>query len=409
MRAVAGALPMLKLALAVVALVPARALALVLGPGAQSLHRLSGSARALERWPAERAAAWSRGQPWAVGANFIPSSAVNQLEMWQAETFDEDAISKELGYAEGIGMNMMRVFLHNMLYTADAEGFLQRVDRYLSLASKHGMTTMLVLFDGCWMNEAHLGEQPQPLKGRHNSRWLQAPTRSSLENRSSWPALQDYVKGVIGRFKDDPRVHSWDLYNEADNTGAEANMAKVFPVQLSTEDDIQLRLQLLSGAFRWAREVAPQQPVFAGEWQAMRQEFRDLLRAQSDIGAFHCYANEKKTSEMMDEMETFYAGRPLFLTEYMARATSSLFTSVLPIAKQRNIGAINWGLVAGKTNTVWPWQSWEISNEDAQKMLWPEQWLHDVFWPDGAPYNKTETDLISQLAADGSHPRHKPQ
>ena len=50
------------------------------------------------RWSRERAAAWARGQPWIIGCNFVPSTAVNQLEMWQAGTFDLPTIERELGW-----------------------------------------------------------------------------------------------------------------------------------------------------------------------------------------------------------------------------------------------------------------------------------------------------------------------
>lgn len=40
---------------------------------------------------------------WYFGANFIPSTAINQLEMWQKETFDPTTIDRELGFARKIG------------------------------------------------------------------------------------------------------------------------------------------------------------------------------------------------------------------------------------------------------------------------------------------------------------------
>src|SRR5271165_6401475 len=89
------------------------------------------------RWTAERASAWYEKQPWLVGCNFIPSNAVNQLEMWQAETFDPKTIDRELGWAEDLRLNTMRVFLHDLAWEADPIGFKKRVGQFLDIADKH--------------------------------------------------------------------------------------------------------------------------------------------------------------------------------------------------------------------------------------------------------------------------------
>jgi len=67
-------------------------------------------------WTAKQANDWYAQQPWLVGSNFIPSTAINELEMWQADTFDLPTIDRELGWAQTLGMNTMRVFLHNLLW-----------------------------------------------------------------------------------------------------------------------------------------------------------------------------------------------------------------------------------------------------------------------------------------------------
>ena len=75
------------------------------------------------RWSVEQAQAWGINTPWLRGANFNPSTAINQLEMWQAETFDPQTIDRELGWAAGIGLNCMRVYLHHVAWEADKLGF----------------------------------------------------------------------------------------------------------------------------------------------------------------------------------------------------------------------------------------------------------------------------------------------
>ena len=71
------------------------------------------TAAAQQRWSEQKAKDWYSTQPWLVGANYVPASAINELEMWQADTFDPKRIDTELGWAEAIGMNTMRVFLHD--------------------------------------------------------------------------------------------------------------------------------------------------------------------------------------------------------------------------------------------------------------------------------------------------------
>ena len=69
-----------------------------LGPAwALFLFALTVSASAGERWSAQQADDWYAGQPWLVGCNYTPRTAINQLEFWQAETFDPRTIDEELG------------------------------------------------------------------------------------------------------------------------------------------------------------------------------------------------------------------------------------------------------------------------------------------------------------------------
>ena len=99
------------------------------------------------RWTEARANQWYQQQPWLVGANFLPSDAINQLEMWQADTFDSAEIDRELGWAQGLGMNTMRVFLHNLLWKQDPVGFRDRINQFLEIANKHHIRPIFVLFD----------------------------------------------------------------------------------------------------------------------------------------------------------------------------------------------------------------------------------------------------------------------
>src|SRR5690349_15459696 len=89
------------------------------------------------RWTEQDANAWYSRQPWLVGANYVPSDAINQFEMFQAATFNPAINDRELGLAESIGMNTMRVFLQDQLWQQDPKGFVQRLDAFLAIASRH--------------------------------------------------------------------------------------------------------------------------------------------------------------------------------------------------------------------------------------------------------------------------------
>src|SRR5579863_7042562 len=170
-----------------------------------------------QRWSEAKVNAWYAQQPWLVGVNYIPATAVNQLEMWQADTFDPQQIDRELGWAENTGINMVRVFLPYILWDKEPVEFPKRIDTFLTIASKHHIRTMLVLFDSCFDPRPKLGPQHPPIPGVHNSAWVQSPGAEALADPSQYPHLKAYVKGVVGAFANDPRVLMWDIWNEPNN------------------------------------------------------------------------------------------------------------------------------------------------------------------------------------------------
>jgi len=343
------------------------------------------------RWTEQQANDWYRNQPWLVGANYIPASAVNQLEMWQAKTFDPQRIDLELGWAESIGMNTMRVFLHDLLWKQDAAGFRQRIDTFLTIAAKHHIRPMFVLFDSCWNPNPKLGRQPAPRSGVHNSGWVQSPGSKGLTHRSEWPRLRVYVRGVIGAFGKDPRVLAWDLWNEPSNKN-DSSVGKAEP-----RDKVKAVLGLLPQVFAWARQVQPDQPLTSGLWEgdwSAPEKLSATARIQlenSDIVSFHNYGPPAEFEKCIRSLLSY--DRPVLCTEYMARGNGSTFQGSLPVAKKLRVGAINWGLVAGKTQTYLPWDSWEHPYIDRE----PSVWFHEVFRTDGTPYRTEETDFIRQI------------
>ncbi len=343
------------------------------------------------RWSEDRANQWYQQQPWPVGANFLPSTAINELEMWQADSFDPVTIDRELGWAEGIGMNTMRVFLHNLLWEQDAPGFQHRIDQFLTIAQKHHIKPVFVLFDSCWDPSPKLGPQHPPIPGVHNSGWVQAPGAEILSDPTQYPRLEHYVKGVVGAFANDPRILAWDVWNEPDN-GNSSSYGKSDP-----KNKTELILALLPRVFEWARSAHPTQPLTSGIWHgdwSSLNAMPPMARIQienSDVISFHNYGWPEDFEQHIKFLEPFH--RPILCTEYMARGAGSTFDTVLPVAKQYHVAAINWGLVAGKSQTYLPWDSWQRPYVLEQ----PPVWFHDVFHPDGTPYRQRESELIRQL------------
>jgi hypothetical protein len=332
------------------------------------------------RWSIEKANEWYARQPWLTGCNFIPSSAINQLEMWQAETFDPAAIDRELGLAAALGFNTVRTFLHDLLWEADAEGFKQRIELFLEIAARHGIRPMLVFFDDCWNRNASIGVQPAPKPGIHNSGWVQSPGQDVVNaDPATWGRLERYVKDILTTFANDERILLWDLYNEPGNS---SNGERSLP--------------LLRAVFEWARAVDPSQPLTAGIWFD-NKELNKFQLAASDIITFHNYQKAEHLEREIAELELY--GRPIICTEWMARTTGSLVGTHLPVFASHKVGCINWGLVSGKTNTIFAWQ--DLNNPMARIDLSssdecgePKVWFHDLFRADGTPYDPAEIEAF---------------
>lgn len=308
---------------------------------------------------------------WRFGANFIPSTAVNQLEMWQPETFDPATIERELSWGASLGMRVMRVYLHDLLWVQNASGFLERIEQYLVIADRFDIRTVFVFFDDCWSNEFALGPQPPPRPGVHNSGWVQSPGRGAADNPAEWARLQDYVQGVMRRFSHDRRILAWDLYNEPGNGAAGTH-------DHPAECRGSRSKALLNAVFDWASMTRCIQPVTVGVWSldAPFDELNRIALDRSEVISFHCYAPPGELRERINFLRFLADGRPLLCTEYMARKRGSTFQDCLPLLKAHDVTAIHWGLVAGKTNTIYPW-NWDCRQGE------PEQWFHDVFRPDG--------------------------
>ena len=348
-----------------------------------------------ERWSAERANEWYARQPWLTGANYIPATAINQLEMWQAATWDPAQIDRELGWARQFGMNTMRVYLHDLAYEQDPEGFKRRLGEFLGIAARHGIRPMLVLFDSCWDPDPVIGPQHRPIPGVHNSGWVQSPGRRDLIDRSQDAGFRRYVEDVVGSFAQDARIIAWDIWNEPDNNGG----GSYNDDQLAQERE---RIEyLLPRAFQWARSRNPIQPLTSGvwigdDWTPNSRTLNEIQRVQlreSDIITFHDYNWPESFERRVEQLRGY--GRPIICTEWLARSNGSTVDAVLPIAHRERVGMINWGFVQGDIQTHLPWESWERPYVQHQ----PTVWFHDLLRPDGTPYRVREAEIFRTLRA----------
>ena len=338
------------------------------------------------RWPAEQAKVWGEKHGWLVGCNFSPASAINPLEMWQKETFDRAGIDRELGWAESLGFNSVRVFLHHLAWQQDPKGFLGRMDEFLALAEKHHIGVMFVFFDSCWNADPKPGVQPAPKPHVHNSGWVQDPGATILQNPAAFAELKGYVIAVLTRFRKDTRIHAWDVWNEPDNTGDTSG-------PLEPKNKVALIPPLLTQTFAWAREVGPTQPLTSGVWKGAWDSDEKLAPTEriqldnSDVISFHAYGKADELAQRITSLRRY--GRPILCTEYMARPAGSTFDPHLGIMKKELVGAYNWGFVSGKTQTIYPWDSWKKSYTNE-----PPVWFHDVLRGDGTPYRPQEAAYI---------------
>ncbi len=343
------------------------------------------------RWSRDRANRWYQAQGWLVGANYITSTAVNQLEMFQPGTYDPQRIDTELGWASLCGFNTVRVFLHDQLWAQDHLSFQLRLEQFVAIAARNGIKPLFVLFDSCWDPFPKPGPQREPVPGVHNSRWVQSPGAEHLDDRRYRRILYDYVTGVLTQFRDDDRILGWDLWNEPDNPARRYR-------QVEREDKQERVAELLPQVFRWARAVAPQQPLTSAVWRddwedpdeapESRSAIADIQLDNADVITFHCYGDAVTFEGRIAELSAMR--RPILCTEYLARPLGSTVDGILPIAKRHNVGALNWGLVAGKTQTYLPWDSWEQPYTTP-----PTVWFHDLLQADGRPYQDTEIQLLS--------------
>ena len=332
-------------------------------------------------WPREKAHAWYSRQPWMLGFNYVPSTAGNTTELWQADTFDLPTIQREVGWAQSIGYNAMRLFVQYLVWKADPIGLSERFDQVLAIAAAKGISVVPVLFDDCAFGDPplpdpYLGKQKEPTPGMILPSWTPSPGRKLGLDPAERPMLARYVQEFIGTCRTDPRILFWDLFNEP------MNHAKVGDGSFITD------------AFGWARAAEPTQPITVGTFNNENPQFNDLLYSQSDLLTFHAYTDAAGLRAAIEALKP--RGYPIICTEWMARFYKSSFETDLPVFRDAGVGCFQWGLVNGRTQCQFPWHN---KPGDSVHEL---GWFHDILHPDGSPYRPAEIGVISTMA--GSRP-----
>jgi len=294
------------------------------------------------------------------GVNYLPSNAVNPTQMWL--DFDAATIDRELGLAEGLGLNSLRLFVQYVVYEHAAAELLDRFGAFLELAARHGLSVMPVLFDDCWLPEPALGDQaPEPRPRLHNPYWQSSPGRRRMA-LAFRPALRGYVEDLLGTFARDPRIIAWDLYNEPQSRPSS--------------------VALVRDVFEWARRVAPSQPLTACWYGAL----------YSDVTSIHFYLSPARepdeTERVIESAKSF--GRPVAATEALGRPNHGEVQEILPVFQEHRIGWYLWELMIGADQTRYQWPGAAAAPDEIV--------FQGLLYPDGAPYRAEEADVIRSLA-----------
>lgn len=340
-----------------------------------------------QRWSEEKVNAWYAEQEWPVGCVFMPSYAGTPVQLWGADYFDADVCDRELGLAEDLGFNVIRLFLADIVWQTDHDGFMERLEKTLALADKHGMRVLVTFYtNGGTIKNPYVGPQPEPTPGIHNPIWMSSPGRDIVNDPSRWDVIERYQKEVMTKYKDDPRVFAWCLYNEPENTRG-----------FNT-------LPFLREVFKWAREVNPSQPLTAPVWRlpgidsGTDMPIVAFVLENSDVISFHSYADLNVTTRFVNMLLKF--NRPLVCSEWMARTKGSTYLNILPLFKKHKVASFSYGLVNGKQQCHLPWNP---VDKDGKKIPYTEEppvWFHDIFRPDGTPWDEAECRFIRSMTKD---------
>ena len=350
------------------------------------------------RWSEEKAWKWYNSRPWLRGCNYMSADCANRIDQWQSLGFEErlQTTDEELALAASTGFNTIRIILEFIVWDQEHDSFMERFDRYLETAAKHGISCMVVFGNDCmppkneFWKPLQLGEQHYDW-GYHGGRKYSQHSRFSavgyhlLDEPELALRHYEWVREIMTAYRDDERICMWDMYNEP---GA-ANRRDV-------------TMPHLKKFFEIAREVDPIQPLTCGLWHMPDEncrpynELEQFALDNSDIVSFHCYSPYTTMVQMIKRIRTY--GRPMVNTEWLARCMHNTIFEIFPLFYLERIGCYNWGFVAGKYQTYEPWNgSWQAYEADPKIDFDFTKWFHDLYRPSLRPYDPHEIELIRQF------------
>lgn len=304
---------------------------------------------------------------WVRGVIYVRSDAVNSVEMWHDYWDHTDTVDRELALAATYGFNMVQVYLHWIVWDKAGEDYLDRIDDLLTRAEKYGLKVNLIFWDDCGHVEPSL-EFAAPIPGRHNSQMMPNPSHKIRDSRKLLEEhkdrFQSYVTGIAARFKDDPRISFWQLYNEP--MGAK----ETYRV---SETDANIDT-LLKWTRDWIKGTGTKIPVTAtyGGFQGAKY---------SDFPTYHSYSGAPDQG-----LPNADGGPEHLCTETLNRPNAGMGKIMTDIVAKKN-GFVAWELMIGRDNCRYPWGHPDGPAEPAVP-------FHGVIYPDGHPWDVAEVKAM---------------
>lgn len=350
-----------------------------------------------ERWTAEKANNWAKNRRWTVGFNYVASNCVNRMEQWQAYEHEQKipVFEREFALAEEVGFNAIRSVLPLEPWLYEHDGFMRRLDNFLTLANRHGLGVMIVFGNDCCVPKSQWQPAkfgPQPVDWGYHGGVIRSPHAGNPEMgysllddpelRQAWTKMVDEI---VGEYAHDERVDIWDIFNEPGNSRRGMTSAGA-----------------MADFFDAARKHDPVQPLTAGVWTVNRTntlpEIEQLAMELSDVISYHDYGSFDHSVGVIERLRKL--GRPLFNTEWLNRTLHNNVATHLPLYYLENVGVYNWGFVAGKSQTYEPWDSlWNNYAKNPAADYDFTVWQHDLFRPSLRPYDPHEIETFRKYIA----------
>lgn len=352
------------------------------------------------RWSKEKAWKWYNARPWIRGCNYMSADCANRVDQWQELGFEErfETTESELELMKETGFNAVRLILEYVVWKEEHDGFMERLERYISLCAKYGISCMIVLANDCMPPKNELWKMPYVGKqeyvwgyhggkksAQHSLQTSPAP-HFYLDNPESRADYFRMVEEIVTKYKNDERIIVWDVYNEPGN---------------GRRDD--LTPENLKALFELVRACEPIQPLTSAVWRIKGDgtplsEVEQYALDHSDIVSYHFYGNYNEHIKIIHRLKK--EGRPIITTEWLGRIFGNDVFSLFPLFYLERIGCYNWGFVAGKYQTYEPWEgTWQMYERGRCKNVDFTKWFHDLYRPSHHPYDPKEIELIKHFSS----------